>query len=119
MNSFCYFSFWRNPDAKIPRHENQYSLNIRTPEGIVFSQQIAGPVTRFFACFIDQFCIQVVLMLLGMLISLAAVVDFNFAIAFYVIAFFIVRFGYGILLEVGVARRGYRKTTVAPAGGGR
>jgi uncharacterized RDD family membrane protein YckC len=74
-------------------------LNIRTPEGIVFSQQIAGPVTRFFACFIDQFCIQVVLMLLGMLISLAAVVDFNFAIAFYVIAFFIVSIGYGILLE--------------------
>jgi len=74
-------------------------LNIRTPEGIVFSQQIAGPVTRFLACFIDQFCIQVVLMLAGLLISLLAVVSFNIALALYVIGFFIVSIGYGILLE--------------------
>ena len=41
------------------------TLIIRTPEGIVFSQLLAGPVTRFLACFIDQFCIQAVLTLLG------------------------------------------------------
>ena len=29
------------------------SLFIRTPEGIVFSQLLAGPVTRFLAWFID------------------------------------------------------------------
>ena len=34
------------------------TLFIRTPEGIVFSQLLAGPVTRFFAWFIDQLCIQ-------------------------------------------------------------
>jgi uncharacterized RDD family membrane protein YckC len=58
------------------------TLNIRTPEGIVFSQVLAGPVTRFLACFIDQLCIQVVLTLLGL-----------------VIGYFIVSIGYGILFE--------------------
>ena len=75
------------------------TLNIRTPEGIVFSQLLAGPVTRFAACFIDQLCIQVVLTLLGMFIALLAVVSFNFAVAFYVIGYFVVSIGYGILLE--------------------
>ena len=31
-----------------------FELKIRTPEGIAFSQLLAGPVTRFFAWFIDQ-----------------------------------------------------------------
>ena len=75
------------------------TLNIRTPEGIVFSQVLAGPVTRFLACFIDQLCIQAVLMLLGLVISLIAVVSSNFAVAFYVMGYFIVSIGYGILFE--------------------
>ena len=75
------------------------TLNIRTPEGIVFSQVLAGPVTRFLAWFIDQLCIQVVLTLLGLVISLLALVSFNFAVAFYVIGYFIVSIGYGILFE--------------------
>ena len=41
------------------------TLSIRTPEGMVFSQWLAGPVTRFLAWFIDQLCIQVVLTILG------------------------------------------------------
>ena len=45
------------------------TLNIRTPEGIVFSQQLAGPVTRFLACFIDQLCIQVVLILVTIIMA--------------------------------------------------
>jgi len=75
------------------------TLNIRTPEGIVFSQVLAGPIARFMACFIDQLCIQVVLTLLGLVISLLALVSFNFAVAFYVIGYFIVSIGYGILFE--------------------
>jgi len=75
------------------------TLNIRTPEGIVFSQPIAGPVTRFLACFIDQLCIQVVLTLMGVIVGLLAVVSFNFAVAFYIIAYFFVSIGYGILFE--------------------
>ena len=51
------------------------SLVIKTPEGIVFSQALAGPVTRFLAWFIDLLSIAVlvsaletVLGLLGFLI---------------------------------------------------
>jgi uncharacterized RDD family membrane protein YckC len=75
------------------------TLIIRTPEGIVFSQLLAGPVTRFLACFIDQLCIQAALMLLGMILSLLMVLSLNLAAACYVISYFIVSIGYGILLE--------------------
>ena len=75
------------------------ALHIRTPEGIVFSQCLAGPVTRFLACLIDQFCIQVILMGLGALVAAFAVVSFNYAAALYTLGYFVVSIGYGILLE--------------------
>jgi len=75
------------------------TLNIRTPEGIVFSQLLAGPVTRSFASIVDQLCIQVVLTLLGIVIMFLEVVSLNFAIALYILGYFAVSIGYGILLE--------------------
>ena len=75
------------------------TLFIRTPEGIVFSQLLAGPVTRFFAWFIDQLCIQVLMTILGVVISLLGIISFEFAIAFYVIGWFVIGIGYGIFFE--------------------
>jgi len=75
------------------------TLIIRTPEGIVFSQLLAGPVTRFLACFMDQFCIQAVLTVLGILLSPIMALSSNMGFALYVIGFFIVSIGYGILFE--------------------
>lgn len=75
------------------------TLIIRTPEGIVFSQLLAGPVTRFLACFIDQLCVHAALTLLGMVLALIEVFSFNFAIAFYLIGYFAVSIGYGIYFE--------------------
>jgi uncharacterized RDD family membrane protein YckC len=75
------------------------TLNIRTPEGIVFSQQLAGPVTRFLACFIDQLCIQVVLTIATIIVGMMMIINANFAIAFLVIGYFIISIGYGILFE--------------------
>ncbi|HTV75795.1 MAG TPA: RDD family protein [Candidatus Baltobacteraceae bacterium] len=60
---------------------------------------MGGPVTRFFAWFIDQLCIQVLLMVFGMLISLIEVVSFEFALAFMVIGWFVVGIAYGIFFE--------------------
>jgi uncharacterized RDD family membrane protein YckC len=74
-------------------------LFIRTPEGIVFSQPLAGPVTRFFAWFVDQLCIQTILTILGTIFALLEVVSFNFAVAFYVLCYFVVSIGYGIFFE--------------------
>lgn len=75
------------------------TLIIRTPEGIVFSQMLAGPVTRFFAWFIDQLCIQAAMALVGTAFALMEVINFNFVFALYVIAYFVISIGYGIFFE--------------------
>jgi uncharacterized RDD family membrane protein YckC len=75
------------------------TLAIRTPEGIVFSQLLAGPVTRFFAWFIDQLCIQAAMIVLANIFALLGIVSVNFAAAFYVLAYFFLSIGYGIFLE--------------------
>jgi uncharacterized RDD family membrane protein YckC len=75
------------------------TLFIRTPEGIVFSQSLAGPVTRFFAWFIDQLCITAAMALLGSVFSLLELVSWNFATALYVLVYFVVTIGYGIFFE--------------------
>ncbi len=75
------------------------ALFIRTPEGIVFSQLLAGPVTRFLAWVIDAFCITLIMIVVGISVSLAGILSPGIAFAFYVIAYFFVSIGYGILLE--------------------
>ena len=103
LNWFCCVLFlWRNRDGKKhqkSRRMKTSTLNIRTPEGIVFSQSLAGPVTRFLAWFIDQLCIQRGADVLGLVISLLDLVSSNFAMAFYVIGYFVVSIGYGIFFE--------------------
>ena len=75
------------------------ALQIRTPEGIVFSQLLAGPTTRFLAWFIDILCIFALLTLLGRLLFLFRPLNPNLAGAFYTLGFFIISIGYGILFE--------------------
>jgi uncharacterized RDD family membrane protein YckC len=75
------------------------TLFIRTPEGIVFSQLLAGPVTRFLAWLIDAFCISVLMMILSIAINLIGLLNANIALAFYAIAYFVVSIGYGIFFE--------------------
>ncbi|MBU6409714.1 MAG: RDD family protein [Verrucomicrobia bacterium] len=74
-------------------------LSIRTPEGIMFSQLLAGPVMRFLAWFIDQFCIQLLLTVLEIMLGLLGVLSPGFAFAFYVIGWFVIGIGYGIFFE--------------------
>ena len=65
-------------------------LTIRTPEGIIFSQSLAGPVVRFFAWFIDQACIHAAMSVMGLLVGLLGILSFNLSIALYFIASFVV-----------------------------
>ena len=51
------------------------TLQIRTPEGIVFSQLLAGPITRFLAWFIDILCIGALLIILGKLLFFFQILD--------------------------------------------
>jgi uncharacterized RDD family membrane protein YckC len=75
------------------------SLQIRTPEGIVFSQLLAGPVTRFCAWFVDLLCIMAVMIVLSFLFSLLQLISANLAGALYLITYFFISIGYAILCE--------------------
>jgi len=75
------------------------ALQIRTPEGIVFSQLLAGPVTRFLAWFIDMLCISVLLRLLGQLLLVLQIVSPDFGMALYSLGYFLLSIGYGIAFE--------------------
>jgi uncharacterized RDD family membrane protein YckC len=75
------------------------TLKIRTPEGIVFSQLLAGPVIRFFAWFIDQLCISAAMTLIGSIFHLLEILSSSFATAIYVIVYFLVSIGYAIFFE--------------------
>jgi len=74
-------------------------LFIRAPEGIAFSQLLAGPVTRFIAWFIDQLCIGVAMFFLGTALNLLELISWNFGFALYVITYFVINIGYGIFFE--------------------
>lgn len=75
------------------------TLPIRTPEGIVFSQVLAGPATRFLAALLDIMCVFVLDLALGSILGLVRVIGPNFANAAYTIGYFAISIGYGILLE--------------------
>ncbi len=74
-------------------------LKIRTPEGVVFSYRLAGPITRSLAWGIDF--VIVTFLIIGTQIGLGVLhliaPDFGGAVA--ALLFFGVSFGYGILLE--------------------
>src|SRR6185436_10635621 len=68
-------------------------------EGIVFSQLLAGPVTRFLAWFIDVLCIGCLLKLLGTVLTLLRILSPDLAGAAYALGYFIVSIGYAIGCE--------------------
>jgi len=75
------------------------SLQIRTPEGIVFSQLLAGPVTRFLAWLIDLLCIATVITTFGFLLMPLQLVSPDLAGAIGTLAYFVLSIGYGVLFE--------------------
>jgi len=77
------------------------TLQIRTPEGIVFSQQLAGPVIRFLAWAVDLLCISALVMALSWLLILLQLVSPGFGAALSAIGYFLISVGYGIACEWG------------------
>jgi uncharacterized RDD family membrane protein YckC len=75
------------------------TLLIRTPEGILFSQLLAGPMIRFAAWGIDLACIIAATMLLKTLIGFVALLSLDVARAISILAYPIVSIGYGMALE--------------------
>lgn len=74
-------------------------LMIETPEGIRFSLRLAGPVIRSLAWILDFFCISVITRILGYIIGIFSIISSEFAMAVWIIVYFIVTIGYGIIME--------------------
>ncbi len=75
------------------------TLLIRTPEGVVFSQLLAGPMTRFLAWLIDLFCIFVITLVIGVVLALFQLISVGFAQALGLLIQFVLMLGYSIVLE--------------------
>jgi len=75
------------------------TLQITTPEGITFSLNLAGPITRFLAYVVDLACIAVTLSIANAVINLLGIVNADFASGFAILAYFLIQIGYGIALE--------------------
>ena len=70
------------------------TLVIVTPEGIRFTQHLAGPVTRFLAFAIDLAGITLVSGIFSQLLSLAAMVGPDLILAARTVCYFVVSVGY-------------------------
>jgi uncharacterized RDD family membrane protein YckC len=75
------------------------TLQLRTPEGVVFSLPLAGPVSRFLAWGIDVACIFAAASFLREILGLFPSIVAGLASATYVIAYFVISIGYGIATE--------------------
>jgi uncharacterized RDD family membrane protein YckC len=75
------------------------SLSIETPEGVVFSFELATPVTRALAWAVDAAAIGCLAYGAGKLAQIAGAVDNDLAVAISVGGFFAISVGYGIVLE--------------------
>ena len=75
------------------------TLNIRTPEGVVFSQQLAGPMTRFLAWTLDLLVLFGFILLLNIVLAFFSVLSVEIAQAAGIVMFFAFSIGYGIFTE--------------------
>ena len=75
------------------------TLLIKTPEGVVFSQTLAGPMTRFLAWGIDLMCMSAILLTLNMIVGFASFISPDLANALGIFFYFIVSIGYAMTLE--------------------
>jgi uncharacterized RDD family membrane protein YckC len=75
------------------------SLRIRTPEGVTFAYQLAGPASRMLALLIDFTCAVGATIIVGLGVSLLKILSPDAAKAIYVVLYFVISTGYGIALE--------------------
>ncbi len=71
-------------------------LTIKTPEGITFSLQLAGPISRFLALSIDVVTVSVVMSFLQIGLTFLGLLSFDLAYAIAMLLYFGVSIGYAI-----------------------
>ncbi len=75
------------------------TLDIRLPEGVVFSLPLAGPATRFLAWLVDLLGTLILLIVVSTLVHLLDVVSPDAATGVSIVLIFAVPIFYGILFE--------------------
>jgi uncharacterized RDD family membrane protein YckC len=75
------------------------TLQVRTPEGIVFSFQLATPVTRSLAYAVDFACVSTITTMLGVVSGLLGIFSADISRAVSIVIYFVVSIGYGMFTE--------------------
>jgi uncharacterized RDD family membrane protein YckC len=75
------------------------TLIILTPEGIEFSLQLAGPITRCMAWWIDMVSISVLASLVNTILVFIGLFSGYLAYAIAILSYFVISIGYGIFFE--------------------
>jgi uncharacterized RDD family membrane protein YckC len=75
------------------------TLQIQTPEGVIFSLTVAGLFSRFLAWTIDGAAIMAAASIIGIATSFLAIINPDFANMLFVILFAVFSVGYGIFTE--------------------
>ncbi|MBU1171778.1 MAG: RDD family protein [Proteobacteria bacterium] len=81
------------------RHGSYPTLDIHTPEGLVFFLRLAGPVVRFLAWLVDQACILTLAQVINKLLGIFGLISADLYMAMAVLTYFAVSVSYGFLLE--------------------
>ena len=74
-------------------------LTIRSAEGVEFTIQLAGPISRFFAWLIDLMVIMVTVNVLGVFVVFLELISPDVAYGAYMLLTFGIGLSYGIVLE--------------------
>lgn len=80
-------------------HSRYATLGIHTPEGLVFSLRLAGPLVRLLAWLVDLMCIAVLSKVLSTVFGLLGLISADLHQAMAILSYFAVSLAYGIVLE--------------------
>ena len=75
------------------------TLDIRLPEGVVFSLALAGPATRFLAWLVDGVCMYLIFMVVNLLVGVFAVVSPDATLGITIVLLFAIPIIYGVGFE--------------------
>src|SRR6516165_12758 len=78
---------------------HQSAIQIETPEGVVFSYQLATPVRRALACAVDSTAATGMAYFAGRVANAAAIISADWASFLGVVLYFVISVGYAIVLE--------------------
>jgi uncharacterized RDD family membrane protein YckC len=82
-----------------PRPAHAKTLQVRTPEGVVFNIVVAGLFTRFLAWAVDGAVITAAGTVIAIVVQIFALLSPDFAQAMLVLSYAVISVGYGILTE--------------------